>query len=240
MAAIPVVLRFGESVPAHCPAKLGRSRSQQVEQALRWLPESEARRLVQDLQMSSLTVLLPTSGSHVERLAKTLAQERLISKSRPKANAAAAKDESGLQDEDENEGEKPQLQNPAGVWVEDPKRPGSEEKAITELAFMAEGYCKVETQGMMPGDSITFTVLVKGREGKPDEKIGAMAGRVAEGRQDQAAVGRFLLEPEVKGRRLIEKKDQIFFIAKSFAHQLEAISKPIDIQKVKPPFAFSL
>jgi hypothetical protein len=61
---------------------------------------------------------------------------------------------------------KPAFVNASWVWLADPKKPECEEKEITEGVLFDSVWCKVDTQGLMPGDSVTISIFVKGVAGE--------------------------------------------------------------------------
>jgi hypothetical protein len=137
------------------------------------------------------------------------------------------------------EARQPGLTNPVWVWLENPKMPGCGEKELESAAVLDAVWCKVDTQGMMPGDSVTFTVLLLGAGGGEDVKATTLAGRVGEGREDDAAVAKWTVEQSIGGRTVVPNKDKVKFIARVATHKLEATSAPLPIKPKAMPYVFS-
>lgn len=252
--ANPILLDDFHAVPRNCPVLLGGESSPSVRLALRWMtPEGLARlarkagslalgyshespfQIVESAILSGrLKVLFPTVGSAFDRALKDAAP-KIRAHAKPKTDETE-----GSENPQDKEKEKPALESPEWVWIEDTRRPGCDEKILTEAAVLENVYCKVNSVDLMPGDSVTFTIFLKGRDGEDDAKITAIAGRIGEGRKDACAVGKFQVVTEVQGKRLVKKKDKLYFTAKVFAHHLEVKSGLLDICPMKPPFAFSL
>ncbi len=173
-------------------------------------------------------VLFPVLGSSIERMVKQGSQARV---SKPKA-MAKAKQEAEKEVQEAllaEEKPKPKLISPEWVWLSDPKLPGCEEKVLSECALLDAAWCKVDTEGLMPGDLITFVIFLKGRDGKPDTSITTESGSVGKARKDEAAVGKHVINESVQGRKLDPKLDKIYFIAKQSSHKLEARSPDLKL-----------
>ncbi len=140
----------------------------------------------------------------------------------------------------EKEKPKPALVNPSWVRLEKPKSPEGKEDTLTCAAPSDSVWCKVETQGMMPGDSILFTVFLKGEKGAADMKLTSIAGRVGENRKDDSAVSKWMVESVIHGNPVTMEKDRFLFIAKCSAHNLELKGQeltvvPLEVDGIEVP-----
>lgn len=63
--------------------------------------------------------------------------------------------------ETENEEIAARLRSPVFVRIENPKTPGSPETSVSAIAPLDIFHAKVESEGFMPGDSISFTLFLK-------------------------------------------------------------------------------
>jgi hypothetical protein len=132
----------------------------------------------------------------------------------------------------EKEKPKPTFIEASWVWLADTKKPGCEERVLSFGVIQEAIWCKIDTEGLMPGDSVTFNLFLKGRDGKADIKITTEAGRVGEKRKDDAAVTRWVIPDQIQGYKLQPKIDQIYFIARCSAHGLEMKSPDLKLTPV--------
>lgn len=147
------------------------------------------------------------------------------------ASARKAQEEQVKEKDKEIEKEKPKpaLLNPCFVSLKNPKNKGSQETALTEAALAEYLWCKVDSQSLMPGDNVTFTLFQKGVAGEADEKLVVVQGGVSEGRSDDSALAGWKVSSEVGGKVFNPEKDEIYFIAKQQSHSLETRSGKIKI-----------
>jgi len=241
-----VLLTNSSNVPTNCPARVSRMPREIMERMVSRLTHEEAARALSRISMHATspsswgqrahathaelmralikaghTALWAAPGSHIDFSVKRM-QAAIQVKAKAKPKKAMAEDSNELLAEKEKP--KPALTATSWVWLENPKRPDCEEKTLGEASLLDTVWCKVDTQGLMPGDSITFSLFLKGREGKEDIRITTESGRVGEGRSDQAGVARYVIPDSVKSQALKPKLDKLYFIAKQSTHGLEVKS----------------
>jgi hypothetical protein len=256
MVAKPVIVRSFEPLPNLCPARIETLLRSEFNSVLRSVspgdlenlvrntqgvyshsfsaPMDTEERIYQAIRSGSLRVVFPKRGSLVERIIRGNVSKRHQSFLKSEKQEKEQKEEAA-----KAVAEKPRLSSPQWLWLENPIRPNCGERVITEAATLDYVWCKVDSQGLMPGDTVTFTVFLKGSNGKPDSRITTVSGRVAEGRSDEVAVGKWVMVGEVEGKSIRPKLDRFFFVAKVFAHSLE-IKGPEILAIVKPPpYVFS-
>jgi outer membrane protein OmpA-like peptidoglycan-associated protein len=129
----------------------------------------------------------------------------------------------------EKEKVKPRLFNPTWVWLADPKKPDCEEKSISEGTLYDSVWCKVDTEGLMPSDGVTYAIFLKAAAGGEDTKLTTLSGRVGEGRRDNAAVAGWMFEAKYAGKSLALDKDELYFIARRQSDNLEVTSGKIKV-----------
>lgn len=265
--ARPVIPINTQAIPSQCPAKVDRNHPRGVEGALRGMHLEDLERLSREalrhapsagvyahrnssgshaealqkviaegIRQGHLFVLFPTFGSPAEAMAKhgVSAKAAMLKTKADDKRKAQEKDEWSVETEEK---EKPALINATWVWVADSSRPGCEEKGLTSAACLDGVYCKVDTRGLMPGDTVTYTVYLKGRNGDADTKIETFSGRVGEGRADMASVARYKVPQDVAGRPLQPEVDTLYFIARRLADQLETRSDELKITPLTAPCA---
>lgn len=144
-----------------------------------------------------------------------------------KAGSAGGKtgeagDEADLVLDGEEDAETPGLSNPEWIRFEEAAGSSSTESTATTAQLEETVWCKVDTQGMMPGDQLMFHISVKARDGKADLKLETLVGHVGQGRSDDAAMVKVVIPKSKQGREFVAGKDSLTFVARSNAHKLEA------------------
>ncbi len=246
----PQILSPSLTLPLSCPALACDAREDEIRRALFRMPDGERAALWRRLSIAphvpstsenltdellrlirsrQVTVLFPQIGSPIESFIRSAVAKRL---GRAHAHKPKSSEAEGDVAASEEEAPKPVLVNPVWAWLANPKKKGCDEKTLSVAAIGDAVWCKVDSQGLMPGDSVAFNIFLKGRNGKSDERVTTVFGRVGENRDDEGAVGRFVIGETVLGQKLDAKKDQLYFIAKQATHSLEIKGPNLALEEV--------
>ncbi len=89
-------------------------------------------------------------------------------------------------------------------------------------------YLKITQTGLMPGDSVNFSIYQKGKQ----ERLTTVVGRVGENSSDNTAVAKWIVPETIKEQSLGED-DGFYFIAKSAPYNLKIQSHVIPFKPRK-------
>jgi hypothetical protein len=250
----PAMLASPERIPTDCPLRIPATKPvdsvirtlqlRSPSELLRYLRADRAYRIPAGASILDCARQLHAKGDIAVLTVPFGSPARAwLEQRRKKTHASIRKAAEQEQEENEAEAAKeekpPQIMNPSWVWLENPKQPGCEEKELQSAAMGELVWCKVETQSLMPGDSVTFTIFLKSGDGGQDTKLGTEIGRVGEGRKDEAAVCKWTVPEEAGGRELEAKKDKFYFLAKRYSIKGELKGPLLPLKPAFEPYRFS-
>ncbi len=253
----PAMLRNQEpSVLRHALARMTPADLQSLyRSAARFNPTGMAPRSLTDM-IHFLERTLPTHrdqvlflppGSKVARSVRGVHQSRGSGGGGNSGSGAAKKAAGSDADQaaDAKEKElKPSLFGSCFVLIDNDKQPGSPEHPTTEGAIGEVVHLKVDSEHLLPGDNVQFSLYRKGRKGRDgresqaDEKIEALTGQVGRGRNDNAAVARWFIPERSHAGAFKVGEDSFYFVAKQSQHKLELKSGELQLAEAFDGFIF--
>jgi len=108
------------------------------------------------------------------------------------------------------------------IWIGESNSQDKSKKpiAITSAMLMASISCKVSSEGLMPGDSITFNIM----RADTSEKIETVMGRMESNPDGDIAVAKWQVRGKAIEDALSKGSVELYFVAKHFAKKLECKS----------------
>ncbi len=252
-----VVPLLSHTIPTNCPAKLLAWNTGQVQDALRRLPQDPLQSLYRSalralsthsfhsipsgderaemyrvigkaLNSGQMVALYPVFGTPIEAWLKALAKENLGHIKGAKSSKKKGNSDSPSEEEDKAQvEEKPELTSPK--WVL-PRDQDPTFQTIKSSPIVHHVFVECQAVDLMPGDLITFSIYLKGRDGAQDVLLEQMSGKIKSEPDGDVARAKFFIGDSFKGKPFDVKKDHLNFIAKHAPKQLEIKSPDLALQ----------
>ncbi len=133
---------------------------------------------------------------------------------------AEAGEVDSMQNEKAKDKEKLSLFDAVWIGASDPHDKSKEPKTITSAMLMASISCKVSSEGLMPGDSISFNIM----RADTSEKIETVIGRMESNPDGDFAVAKWQVRGKALEDALGKGSVELLFVAKHFGKKLECKS----------------